>query len=509
VSRAAAAVRQGGNLVQPAVLAVAIGVLALSVTTGTHIRSLTAVTFVAVLLAAGSRRLVAWRNPLALLVVVIFFLPIRRYILPGHLPFQIEPYRILVALLAGAWIAGLLVDRRVRIRASGFEGPMLAVVLAAFGSVSVNGNRIADMGVQTEVAKALTFFVSFVIVFYLIVSVIRSLADVDFLVKAMVVSGAVLAVFAAIEASTGYNIFNHLSQLLPILGHPDIPYTLLHPTGRLRVYASAENPIALAAVFVMLVPLSAYLALSSGRKRWWLASFLLLMGAVASISRTAMVMLVVIVLVLLRLRPTNVRRLWIGIVPLLLGLHFAVPGALGGLTERFSPRGGLIAQQSQGTGSTGSGRLAHLGPGFHEFARHPILGEGFGSRVTTGPTANASILDDQWLGTLLETGAFGVLAWIWFFGRYARRLVRLARQDQGPPGTLAAALASSVLALAVAWFVFDCLSFAQITFLLFIFLALGSALLSAVGQSETQPSLRERAESLARRPAWAGRAARP
>jgi hypothetical protein len=37
-----------------------------------------------------------------------------------------------------------------------------------------------------------------------------------------------------------------------------------------------------------------------------------------------------------------------------------------------------------------------------------LLGEGFGTRNPTGPDANAGLLDDQWLGTLLETGYFGL-----------------------------------------------------------------------------------------------------
>ncbi|MGZ4387215.1 MAG: O-antigen ligase family protein, partial [Gaiellaceae bacterium] len=353
----------------------------------------------------------------------------------------------------------------------------------------------------------LTFFASFVIVFYLIVSLIRSLEDLDFLVKVLVVGGSVLAIFAAVEASTGYNVFNNLSGFVPILGQPDIPYTLLHPTGRLRVYASAENPIALAAVFVMLIPLSVYLALSSGNRRWWGAACLLLMGAVSSVSRTAIVMLAIVVLVMLRTRPAGLRRLWIGIVPLLLALHFALPGALGSLSSRFSPQGGLVAQQSQGTGSTGSGRLAHLGPGFREFGHRPLLGGGFGSRVTDGPTPNASILDDQWLGTLLETGALGALAWLWFFGRYTRRLARLAKEDMSAEGTLAAALVASVASLAVGWFFFDSLSFAQVTFLLFILLAIGSSVL-ALRRQPQEEGLLARGGALSRVPAWASRVGR-
>src|SRR3954454_10733550 len=68
--------------------------------------------------------LLAWRRQLALLILVILFIPIQLYSLGGGLPFQLEPYRILVALMLVAWLAALLVDPRVRFRKTGLEGPI-------------------------------------------------------------------------------------------------------------------------------------------------------------------------------------------------------------------------------------------------------------------------------------------------------------------------------------------------------------------------------------------------
>ena len=44
-----------------------------------------------------------WRAVVGLIVVVIFFIPIKRYTLPGSLPFDLEPYRVVVALCVGCW----------------------------------------------------------------------------------------------------------------------------------------------------------------------------------------------------------------------------------------------------------------------------------------------------------------------------------------------------------------------------------------------------------------------
>ena len=50
-------------------------------------------------LAYAHSWLLAWRQMIALLILVILFIPIKRYAMPGHLPFDLEPYRLLVALI--------------------------------------------------------------------------------------------------------------------------------------------------------------------------------------------------------------------------------------------------------------------------------------------------------------------------------------------------------------------------------------------------------------------------
>src|SRR3954447_14412241 len=59
---------------------------------------------------------IRWRSLLGALVLVILFIPMRRYALPGSLPFQLEPSRVCVAGLVLAWLAGLLVVRRIHFR---------------------------------------------------------------------------------------------------------------------------------------------------------------------------------------------------------------------------------------------------------------------------------------------------------------------------------------------------------------------------------------------------------
>ena len=82
---------------------------------------------------------------------------------------------------------------------------------------------------------------------------------------------------------------------------------------------------------------------------------------------------------------------------------------LGTLKESFAPPGGLLAEQQVVSGGVqpGGGRLADIAPSLGEWWERPLVGHGFGTRVTvydpgTGQLPNAIILDNQWLGLFLK-----------------------------------------------------------------------------------------------------------
>jgi len=474
--------------------AVAIGGLAIlcgAVASGVAILPVALLIAIVVTLVLGYpyARVLQWRMLLAGIIVVILFVPIRRYMLPGNLPFNLEPYRVFVALVLAGWLVALLADPRVRLAHSVFDRLIGLLVGTVLLSDVLNPGRVNALG--PSVPKALSFFLSYVLVYYLILSVVRDWRTIDFLLKVLVGGGTVVGVFALIERRTDYNVFNHLRTVAPFLKFQGaIGAEGLERGGtRLRVYGSAEHPIALGAVFVLLIPLAIYLARRTERRRWWAASLVLSLGAFATVSRTAVIMLAVVVLVFLRLRPRATKRFWPLIVPALAAVHLAMPGTLGSLRAAFFPSGGLIAQQSNvvaGNELRSNGRLADIGPSLHELAPHPIFGEGYGTRIVGFDEKynNAAILDDQWLGTLLETGIVGFFAWLWIFCRCVRRLSRAAREDDSARGWLYTGLAASIAAFGIGMATYDAFSFTQIAFVFFILFALAGVLLS-------RPELRE------------------
>lgn len=442
--------------------------------------------------AAFHRALLSWQTLVGVLIVFILFLPMRRYTLPVNVGnFELEPYRVLVMFLLAGWIAMLLVDPSIRLRPTGLEGPIMAIGLATAASVLVNFGSISSAGVTTDVVKAITFFASFFLVYLLVVNTIRP-SQVLGLVQLLVAGGTVVAALAIYEARSGYNLFDHLAQYIPILQEHALPDRAADLNGfqrgdRLRVYGSAEHPIALAAALAMLLPLAIGLAASRSRW-WWVSAAVISAAALSTLSRTGVIMLVAIGLVFVWMRPRQTLRYWWTVIPALVVVHVALPHTLGIIKSSFFPQGGLVQDQQSSAGSkTAGGRLTDIGPVLARVASQPALGVGFGSQVWRPGEPQAvrpdfaqddstRILDNQWLGTLLETGVLGVLAWIWLFRRFLVRVRRRASQDDSADAWLAVAVVAGVAAQMVAMFTYDALAFVQATFILFLLLAFGTLL---------------------------------
>lgn len=426
--------------------------------------------------AESTSLIVSWRGLIGITCLVILLIPIRRYTLSAGLPIQLEPYRLAVAIVVGAWLCSLLADPRVRFRASGLDGPLMLFMSAVIASVVLNHDRVAALAIGPEVMKKVMFFASFVLVFVLIVSVLRTYADVEYVAKVLVIGGSIVAAVAIFEYRTGTNLFDVVLQRVPVLNVIDIQ----REGGRgglIRATASSEHPIALGAAFVLLTPLSLYLAMKHRGVGWWAALGLLFVGALSTVSRTSFLMLAVCGIVVLWLRPRAVVRMWWAIPVLIVAAQLFVPGSLGTARYWFTSPNAVVAEQERGAGA-GQGRLADLGPALAEFGQEPALGQGFGTRVTGDPThaANVQILDDQWLKTLLETGLAGTLALLWLFIAAIRQLSRAAKADHTSRGFLLTGITAATAAYGVSMVTYDAFSFTQTTFLFFVVLALGAVL---------------------------------
>lgn len=435
--------------------------------------------------------LLEWHVLLGALIAVIMFIPIKRYLLPGGLPVDFEPYRALVGLMIIGWLAVVLADPAIRLRGGAIGLPLGAVLLTAFASIAMNGGRVRELGVSAEVIKALSFLLSFVLLYFLIVSVVTTRQRVDLLIKLLVAGGAVVALGAIYESRTGYNVFDHWAEVVPVLTYEEDAQRAeeMLRAGNVRVYGSSQHPIALAAALAMLVPLGVYLAVTLRKRRWWAATVLVGLGAMATISRTGVIMLVVFGLVFLWLRRRETMRMAPLLLPALVVVYVAVPGALGSLYGGFFGHGlkGTLTEQQESVKYAelqSDGRLADIAPTLEETAKQPLLGQGYGSRVAG---VNARLLDNQWLLTLVETGLLGFAAWFWVFKRSIGRLKRAAKTDTTARGWLCVALAASIYSFAVGMLTYDAFSFVQVTFFLIILLGITAVVLSLPSDEQDTP----------------------
>jgi O-Antigen ligase len=444
----------------------------------------------AIVAMLGSR-LLGWGVLAGLILAVALFVPARRVVLAVHVPIDPEPYRVLAAGVFLLWLVALLIDPQVRLRKTAFDWP-LAILLVAILLSQLANPGLVDLYGQ-NVVKALTLFVSILLLYYFVTSVFTTRGDVAGLVKALVVGGTVVAAAALVERTVDYNVFDQFGRLPGLQVGEAAPIT--ERLGSLRVMASAEHPIALGALLALVVPFSLYLVRHS---RWWLlTTAALASGVVVTVSRTPIVMLVASAIVFAVLRPRVLR--FAPLVPLVLVIaYLATPGALSSTFHAFFPSGGILAEQSTSLNQGGSntrGRLSDLRPALRNVSQRPLFGSGLGTRVydpdnTAGYLPDGrygGILDDQWLGSLVDIGVLGVAALMWLFLSGYRALAREARARNDDDGWLATAFATVIVSFPVGMLFFDTFSFTQVTVVFFFILGVAAVFVRAVPPVGTRP----------------------
>ena len=256
----------------------------------------------------------------------------------------------------------------------------------------------------------MTFFGSFFLLFFVIVSCCRRFEDVEKLVKVLVLGSCVVAFFGIVQSRTGFNIFGpsvasawrattldgRLYGDLARRSHPSLCFGAA--SNRARRGARACHPARRCRRRVLA---SAHLVGSANSATAGCGRVSLTYGNahVRDHRRGVLVGFAHAGETLLATAPSRPRR------------HPHRGARNDRRVTSFFPKGGLVAQQTNA--AVGSGRLATLGPALHrEFRPNPLVGEGFATRIVDplDGTPNAPILDDRWAGVVCETGLLGRLA---------------------------------------------------------------------------------------------------
>lgn len=433
-----------------------------------------------------STTILTWPNALVGLLLIVWLIPIKQYRLPVTLPFNLELYRLAVVVLMLGFVLGV-VTGRLPLTAAGHSKPLVALIAVALVSQIVNWDTLDVPGATPVALKSLSYFLSFVAVFLLVVAGIQRFADATLILGFLVAGGVVVSLAAMIESRTRSNLFSNLDDWVPLFVKETREVEALRG-GRLRVRASAQHPIALGVAVTMVVPIALVLARhAASRARsiaFLLAAGICAMGALVTVSRTVVAMAIVMAALGLILRRREVARLWPVLIVLPPVAHAAAPGTLGGLYKSIFPREGLAADLEGRAGLGGSGRLADIDPGLDFWRESPLVGHGLGFVATTantivegatpGATGFVIIFDNQYMATLVMLGALGIAAVLWFVWGAALKLAATARRHrEGAEADVVAACAVSCAGFAASMLFFDAFAFVQATLIFFIIAAVG------------------------------------
>lgn len=243
--------------------------------------------------------------------------------------------------------------------------------------------------------------------------------------------------------------------------------------GLYRPAGTALSPIEFGVFLTIALPVALYFALEhpvGGRLRRWLPVVMIGAAVPLSISRSAIIGTIIVLACLLPSWPVA-RRYGAGVAVgiTLMAVFVLVPGMLGSILKLFTG----IGDDESAASRTDSYPLA-----WEFITRDPFFGRGF---LTFLPKYR--ILDNQYLGLLIDVGVVGLAAVLGLFGVAIVVAVRERRRDgsdRALPVTLVAAVAAGAASLAF----FDAFSFPIVTGSVFLLIGM----IGAVGRTRVPPS---------------------
>lgn len=444
-----------------------------------------AVILVAAALYVFRRFLFNWTTLLFLLIGVIMFIPVRRYALPVPLPFALEPYRLVIVVLVVGLAVSLTIHPSFRWRPTAFGWAIGVFLGTQLLSVMVNVTDLTEASLEGAAVTNLLQLLQLAAVFFIVRQLLTSERIVSIVLLVVTWSAVVLAFFAGVERVFRVNVFLELANFLPLVLLREAGESLRG--GGMRAYASSQHPIALSVLLCLIIPIALYLAKYSNWPRNEISRRLLygfgiaalLIGILCTVSRTAFVVLAVMLVLALLFVPRLGAMLVAFALPLGLLVAAVVPRLIESTLGSLFDVENLVASQFSNPGYRGQGRLADLGPALEQAAEAPLFGRGLGSRIVVGELANSNILDNQVLGTLLDSGIVGVAGLGFLIGVSAFLLLRFALTTADRRwATLAFAIAVAVIGYGSAMFFYDAFAFMQTFMVLDILLAVGAWVLT-------------------------------
>jgi O-antigen ligase len=305
---------------------------------------------------------------------------------------------------------------------------------------------------------------------------IPSRERLDVLLRRLVLLAGALAGLGLLQFATKLPYTNYLQ--IPGLATNHTLDSVYGRNGLTRPAGTAVHPIEFGAVLTMALPIALHYAFVDVHRsvlRRWYPVLAIAFAVPISISRSAIVSVAVALCFVMPMWSPRVRRrAYTAIAAILAAVYVMVPGLIGTITALFTG----ISTDSSTKSRTGSWSLAA------EFiSRTPFFGRGF---LTFLPAYR--ILDDQYLGILIELGLVGLIAFLALLVSGIADGLRLRRTGaSGIDGSLGVALAGAVASALASFAMFDAFSFPMAAGLIFVILGCVGALRRLATVSSGQP----------------------
>jgi polysaccharide biosynthesis protein PslJ len=426
----------------------------------------------------GTRKQRADGTTLACIYATVLF------VLPSHLVVAAIPLALAPSMLIGMglgllWFCAQMVNTlgmakgRSLVRTSLFLfafGQLATYGYATYGWMPSDELNATDRSVITIMAVA--------VVGIMVCDAVRGLSRIDKLLRVIVYGATFVAVIGLIQFFFGIDPTHYM--VLPGLRAVDDVNTLLERSIFRRPSGTAGHPIEFGVVCAVAAPLAAHYAFrakDAGQRTWtwWLCLLAVSIGAMVSLSRSAILGLIAAAIILLPSWP--VRRRWqtLGVAVVFLGvMRLMIPGLIGTLFSLFNNLSGDPSIQH---------RTEDYARAEVQIAIHPWLGRGFGTYLPDkyGP------LDNQYLGTLVENGIIGltVLIVLLLAGVYAALRSRMASKDHAVRD-LSQTLIACLSVIIVADATYDAFGFIMATGLCFMLVGICGALWRTIRENPDQ-----------------------
>lgn len=275
---------------------------------------------------------------------------------------------------------------------------------------------------------------------------IRTRGRLDTLVRRIVIGGTFLSAIGILQFFVGLDLVA-LARFPGLVINSGV-LALASRSDFRRAEGTAHHSIEFSVVLAMVLPLAIHLALHAAdtakRRRYTLAGAIIAVGIPLSVSRSG-VLAVAVALLVLSLAWTWRQRV-IGFLTTITGtvlMYIAVPGLIGTLRGLF---------RNVDRDSSVTARLDRFPLAFEQVSNSPW----FGSGVGTFFPGDDFLLDNQLLGTLIETGIVGLVVVLALFGMAMVACYWVRRRAQNSEtGHLAQAIMAGIAVLPTTMATFD------------------------------------------------------